>query len=733
MRIAVKWWPRIDFGGLRRRRRAVRRNLVSLLIALGAALGACILQIQESGALYAAGPLHAMESAAQDAVLRTRNPDRYGSSVGRDPRQLITIVAIDERSLAELGLFRTWPRSYYAQVIDRLMTAPPRVIVLDVGFFEPGPDDQELAGAIQRARSNRPATAVGLAAIGGGDAYRGDDDAVAYSSGIEPVLALQQGADIGATDVLPDDRGVVRSMPLLVDLGANQRPTLGLLAAARYLRRPTFTDARPDPNTIVLAGREVPVGPSSTVHINYFGPPSDPGAPSSTFRTVSFVDVLRNRADPAVWRDGVTFIGLLGATGFADDYWTPVSEQGHKMAGVEIHANVAATVLSTQFLRDAALPLQLALMVVLMLLIAGITANLGVLRASITTLGILGAYILVNLVTLDQSGEQLALATPILGGVITFIGVTAYRVIIEQRQARGLQTALASVIPPSVAHEIGRNPERVRMGGERRVITVLFTDLKGFTSFSETIDPDVLSQVITDYLDAMTTVVFNLGGTLDKFIGDAVMAFWNAPLDDSDHAWHACQAAIEMQAALRRLSDGWQAAGLARQQMRIGINTGPASVGNMGSSRRFAYTALGDAVNLAARLEPLNNEYGTSICISQNTLDAINDRDNWLVRHLDLVAVKGKRQAVPVYELIGRADDRALVARYTPVLDLYNKAMVLYHSQQFNAAAELFAEAARARADEMDPPSLLYIERCRDLSLEPPGVDWDRVYVMKHK
>jgi adenylate cyclase len=188
-----------------------------------------------------------------------------------------------------------------------------------------------------------------------------------------------------------------------------------------------------------------------------------------------------------------------------------------------------------------------------------------------------------------------------------------------------------------------------------------------------------------------------------------------------------------MQAALRRLSDRWEAEGLARQQMRIGINTGPASVGNMGSSRRFAYTALGDAVNLAARLEPLNNEYGTSICISQSTLEALAEPDAFLVRQLDLVAVKGKRQAVPVYELIGPKTDGALIERFGPVLDLYNQAMALYHRQQFDAAAELFAEAGRARGDVPDPPSLVFIERCHELSLEPPGADWDRVYVMKHK
>jgi adenylate cyclase len=713
-------------------RRAWRRNLVTLAIVIGVTLLTGLVQVQESTALYPGGPLHALESAAQDAVLRGRNADRYGSSVGRDPRQLMTIVAIDERSLAELGLFRSWPRSYYAQVIDQLMTAAPRVIVLDVGFFEPSPDDAQLAAAIEHAGAQRPATAVALAAVGGGDAARGSDGAVSFTSGLAPLPGLG-AADIGTTNVLPDDRGVVRAMPLLADVGGVQRPTLGLLAAARYLRRPGFVDGRPDPETFVLAGRQIPVDASSTVRINYFGPPSDPGAPSTTFRIVSFVDVLRGRADPALWRDGVTFIGLLGATGFADDYWTPVSDQGHKMSGVEIHANVAATILSTQFLRQAPLPVQLALSGGLALVLGALAANLGVLGACLASLGVLGAYVLANLVVLDLAGLQLALATPVFAGTLTFIGGTAYRVTIEQRQARALQTALASVIPPGVAQEIARNPDRVRMGGERRILSILFTDLRGFTSFSETVEPEVLSRIITEYLDAMTSVVFDLGGTVDKFVGDAVMAFWNAPLDDPEHAWHACQAALEMQAALSRLSDRWEAEGLPRQGMRIGINTGLASVGNMGSSRRFAYTALGDAVNLAARLEPLNNEYGTSICVSQSTLDAVDPRDALLVRHLDLVVVKGKRQAVPVFELIGLRADAQLVDRYGSMLELYSHAMLLYHGQQFVAAAEVFAQAARAGDNGADAPSELYLERCRDLALAPPGAAWDRVYVMKHK
>jgi adenylate cyclase len=711
----------------------MRRNLLILTIALAATLLCGWLQVQESQALYPGGPLHAVEAAAQDAVLRTRNPERYGTSVGRDPRSLITLVSIDERSLGQLGLFRNWPRSYYAQVIDELMTAPPRAIALDVGFFEPAADDGQLAAAIDRARAQRPATAVVLAAAGEGDANRGSDGSVAFNGGLQPDASLATDPDVGATDVLPDDRGVVRTMPLLLDMGTTQRPSLGLLAAARYLRRPTYVDARPDLDTFVLAGRQIPVDASSAVRINYFGPPSDPSAPLSTFKTVSFVDVLRGQADPATWRDGITFIGLIGATGFADDYWTPVSEQGHKMAGVEIHANVAATLLSTQFLRDAPLGVDLVLTLLVAMAVALIVANLGPVTAAVGTLGVMAAYLLSNLVVLDQAGTQAALATPLLAGALTFVGGTAYRVGIEQRQARALQSALASVIPESVAQEIARHPQQVQLGGERRTISVLFTDLKGFTSFSETLDPQVLSRVLAEYLDAMSSVVFQFGGTLDKFIGDAVMAFWNAPLDDAEHAWHACQAALEMQAMVGRLSDRWEAEGLSRQQMRIGIHTGPASVGNMGSTRRFAYTAVGDTVNLAARLEPLNNEYGTRICVSQATFDAAQGHEPLLARHLDLVAVKGKREAVPVLELLGRANDAALVARYAPVLEAFNRAMVLYHAQQFEAAADLFGDAARAGGDEVDLPSVIYIERCRELLREPPGADWDRVYVMKHK
>jgi adenylate cyclase len=314
---------------------------------------------------------------------------------------------------------------------------------------------------------------------------------------------------------------------------------------------------------------------------------------------------------------------------------------------------VAATLFSTQFLREPPAALQVGLASVLAIAVGLLAANLGVLAGVIAVITLLVAYISGGIWLVHAWGWLLPISAPLAASAVPFVGALATRVTFEQRQARGLRLALAAVLPPSVAREISRDPDRVRFGGERRTISVLFADLIGFTSFAERVDPELLSRVITEYLDAMTRVAFRHGGTVDKFIGDAVMVLWNAPLDDPQHAQNACAAALEMQTALADLSDRWQAEGLARQHMRIGIHTGPASVGNMGTSQRFAYTALGDTVNLAARLEPLNNRYGTEICVSLATVEAAGGTERLGVRFLDRVEVKGRSEPVAVYELIG--------------------------------------------------------------------------------
>lgn len=637
----------------------------AVLLALGAAAPFVLLQASQSTALYRGSgldaPLYAVDSTFYDWLMRTRRPEGYASSVGADPRGLITLIAMDDKSLAELGVFRDWPRTYYAELTKQLLMAPPRVIAFDVGFFDSAPEDWQLAQAFDRARALRPATSIVIGAVGGGEAEQGAEGFPQFRDGLQPVPAIAEHAEPGLANVLPDGRGNVRSMPLAAYLGQIRRPALGLVALASYLRLRDVAVQWLDSDAVaVVSGarpvRRVPVDRNGRLTLSFFGPPSQPGVGNSTFRVVSFVDVLRGRADPTGWRDGIVFVGLLGATGFADDWWTPASQNGRKMSGVELHANLTATLLSAQYQWPAPLWADLALLTAVALLVGLLAAYLDILAATAATVLVLGAAAALVLTLFDLIGIQLSVTGPLGAGALAFGSITSWRVAVEHRRAHALQAALALVIPPGVASTIARDPSRIRLGGERRVISVLFADLQGFTSFSENADPAVLNRVLTQFLDAMTEVVFHHGGTLDKFIGDAVMAFWNAPLDDREHAYHACQAALAMQANLRLLSDQWETEGLARQRMRIGIHTGEATVGNLGSSRRMAYTAIGDTVNLAARLESVNAVYGTWICASAATLTAAGGEHRYLVRSLDLVTVKGRRTPVPVFELLGEAD-----------------------------------------------------------------------------
>jgi adenylate cyclase len=665
-----------------------------------------------------------VDSVVQDLALQSRTPESYlNATAGQlqpraDPRTIITIVAIDERTIAELGAYGAgYPRAYQAQLVEQLLAGTPRVIAFDVGFFEPTSDDAALASAFAEAHATRPPTRIILSAVGEGPGGRpgppGADGELRFDQSLEPLPALAAGSDIAMTNVLPDARGSIRSMPLVAWLGGVQRPSLGLAAAAAYLRRPSPLDGPPADGSVAIGGRQIPVDSAARVKINYFGPPSHPNTDSGTFRVVSFVDALHGRVDPAVWRGGLVFVGALDAAGLADDYWTPTSQRsGSKMAGVEIHANVAATIFSAQFVRDAPAGAVVGVIAGSAIALALLAAYLNVLGAVAVASAVLAGLVAASMWLVQAYGLLCPVTSPLLAGAFPFVGVLAFRVALEQRKSRALQLTLGSVIPPSVAREIARDPTRVTLGGERRTVTVLFADLKGFTSFSESVEPEIVSHVMTDFLGAMTEVIFRHGGTVDKFIGDAVMALWNAPLDDPEHARHACDAALDMHAALAELGAQWEKEGLPRQHMRIGINTGPASVGNMGTRQRFAYTALGDTINLGARLEPLNGHYGTSVCISRTTLDTSNAYDRYLVRFLDLVDVKGKKDPVPVYELIGHLADEQLSAFYLPVLAPYRQAVGLYQQGKFAAAAALFQVAMQANPERVDAPSRLYAERC---------------------
>jgi adenylate cyclase len=311
---------------------------------------------------------------------------------------------------------------------------------------------------------------------------------------------------------------------------------------------------------------------------------------------------------------------------------------------------------------------------------------------------------------------------------LTFVVTAVSRVIFEQAETRATRSALGKYLSPAILNAVMRDPDQLRLGGEKRIMTVLFTVIRGFTSFAETLDPDQLVPLLNEYLGVMTNVVHRWEGVLDKYMGDAIMAWWGAPVEQPDHAYRACMAGLEMRTQLQLLHRRWEAAGIPLLEMGVGINTGPMVYGNTGSAERFDFTVLGDAVNLASRLEGANKEYGSNVIVSDASLDAAGDK-RFVVRFLDVIEVKGKMQPAEIYELLGTVEsvDSATVE----MVNAWESAIGLYRAREFFYAEQAFQRILSANPG--DGPAAVYVERCSALRESPPAEDWDGVFVMTHK
>jgi adenylate cyclase len=693
-----------------------RRQRRRLLISSGIVLGVALLL---SG-LFTGGLFAAYQRQLSDIMFRTK-------AAMPDVSRFVVIVAVDDKSVTELkqhGRFFYWPRSLHAEVVRRLVEARARTIVFDVLFDAEGEGDEELVAALNQARER--ATFVVMPRFG---------EALAKSQGartgrqayVEAVDPLPKFTDLatglGMTNQIPDPDGTIRRMPLLFDIAGQPVPSLSLMGAAKFLRRPEAWDGPIDGGAIPLAGRSIPIDESGGMVVNYVGGPHETATPA--FPVVSFVDVLNGRTPPETFERKLVLVGLT-ATGYADDYWTPPSIGG-KMDGVEIHANAIDTILRGEFVEEAPSWLTVVLIFVFAILAGVSLLTLSPLVASLISMLTLGAYIVATSASFDSRGVILNLIYPPLSLYVTFGVIMLHRVIFEQGETRALRGVLGQYLSPSVVAEVTRDPDSLKLGGDEREMTVLFTDLKDFTTISESLDAEHLVQWMTEYLTAMSDVIFRFGGTIDKYMGDAVMAFWGAPQRQDDHATLACRAALAMLAELDRLNEHWEQTGRPRMHMRIGINSGRMKVGNMGSASRFDYTVLGDAVNLGARLEALNKQYGTTLIVSEATLRAAGE--GFHARFLDLVAVKGKTEPVVVYEVM--TGDGEYGERTTEALRAYEEGIRLYQERDWLLAAARFQEALRLAPE--DGASALYLERSESLIREPPPADWNGVFVMTHK
>ena len=664
----------------------------------------------------------------QQVDLRLKDA-RFQLRGARKPDSRVAVVAVDNRSVKELGRW-PWSREVTARLIRELKKQGARVIALDMVFSEPqaaGPD-RELARSVAEAGN------VILGQFFRDEPQPPDPElrrqvasrqitVVRLTNGVKQVPlteyrfvdgnipSIGSGAlDFGFFNQQADSDGLYRKLPLLLQFDGGIYPSLGIVALKRYLGGELAVETeRYGIDSLRVGKLAIPVSEQGFLPLYWYGA-------GGSITTHSAADVLSGRVPSSALRDKLVFVGVT-ETGIADVRATPFDPQ---LPGVEIQATFAANALERRFLtRDnRTLAMEMAAILCLPLLLGLVLSVVpGTWAGLAGFMAISGGYMAVNLFAFSHFRLDLTLAYPLAALLTAYLGGEAYRNLVLERKGRYLRRAFSSYVSPDLVDELVKHPERLRLGGERRELTVLFSDIRGFTSLSERLAPEDLVSLLNSYLSPMTRLVLDEKGTLDKYIGDALMALFNAPLDLADHPARACCCAMRMLQALDELNEAFIRAHLPVIAIGIGIHSGDAVVGNMGANNRFDYTAIGDSVNLASRLEGLTKLYGVSIIVSGATRWRADAKFNF--RELDLVRVKGKHQPVALYEL-----------RLTPYPrpEQFQQALGLYRSGQFAAAEEIFSELAETLDDQA---ARLHAGRCRTYQQMPPPPDWDGTFIMR--
>lgn len=669
------------------------RKILAAVVVAAAAMGLLMILRYLPGT---SNPLGKLDNVLYDSMYGLRTPQ---NRLDGD----IVIVAVDDRSTREMSDLMNygwpWPRVYWGLIAQYVSRCGARAVGIDLLFTEKSrytqeaPDDEDFAAHV--AKSASPVVYAALVK----DGKWGNFAPPIH----EPIF--------GAANV--SQESVIRSYQPEVE----GKPSFAVAVASAALGRPV----------------DEPVG---SFRLHYYGPTQSAKTPKGTFRYLSAVDVVgtalrarENKPGPNdipsdTFKDKIVLIGVITAGGY-DLKASPLSDI---YPGTEIQATAIENLVHGQFVRPLG-PGATGLIGLAACLVAALG---GMIPRRVIFKGLWGLAAIGLLLALAVGlfrGNQivwLPAAAPLVAVVLAMIGSFAWSYLSEDRQRRVVLKALGQYISPTVAAQIARNPDSLKLGGERREMTVMFTDIAGFTDLSETLSVEKLSALLNFYLDEMSSVVIENDGTLDKYVGDAIMSFWSAPIVQEDHAVRACRAALGMKQREEAIQDQLRQMGAGKMFTRIGINTGPMSVGNMGSSRKFNYTVLGDSVNLGSRLEGANKFYGTRIMLAESTARLVSGQ--FLLRPLDVLRVKGKQQPMAVFELMdhgqGTEKSRFLAQRY-------QEAFVLYQRQQWDAAEKILLELLSQFSD--DGPSATLLARISRYSKEPPPSGWDGVYVAKDK
>jgi adenylate cyclase len=562
------------------------------------------------------GLLEPYEHGLLERFFETRGP--------RPPTAPIVIISIDESSFVELGEQWPFPRAMHARLIDTVAAGQPLAIGMDVIFDQPssrGPaDDAALGEAVGRARN------VVLGAAPVTDQGFHTDMPLSYTRSAPnlPLAAIgRRAAGVGAINVPPDPDNRVRRARRRIWTGTERLPGLDV-----ELYRVATTAG--------LAAAPLPA--EDEILINFNGPPR-------TFPWVAYYQVVNGSVVPEFFRGKIVLIGPTGEL-MHDVFATPFTRGDDLMPGVEIHANVLETYIRGNRLREVPVAVSTALAVALALLAGVLVTRLPPMRA-LAAVAVLGATVMaVASVAFGYADVWMRAMAGMLALTLGY-GIT---VVDNFARAQRERRRLSQFFSPQVLREVVRHRHQRSLGSRRRLVTVLFADIRGFTALSEKLEPEEVAEMLREYLTEMTEVVFKHGGTVDKYIGDCVMALYNVPFEDPDHVRNAMRTALELQERTLQVSAHWEGRLGAAIRSGIGINTGDAVVGTMGSRQRLEYTAIGDTINLASRLESLTKEHGVAIIISEFTQQRL--RDEFLTRELGQVTVRGKTQPVKIYGVL---------------------------------------------------------------------------------
>ena len=726
-----------------------------------------VLLVDTSG-LYKYPFLKQLENWTYDARLNFTRPNTIDDRV--------VIVDIDENSLAEVGRW-PWGRDKLATIVENLFDRyGVRVVAFDIVFAEKDEssgleqferlanttlkNDREYQQALREIRPTLLHDKIFAESLVGRNVVLGyyfkaelQADESGVTGQLPPALTkmdiqwserlpinqasgyggnleiLQSSAKSGGYFDNPfvDADGVFRRVPLVQSYEGYLFASLALATTQAYIDAAGIELAVESEGlkggkeyfaleTINVNNYRIPVDASGAVFVPYRGR-------QGSFPYVPAYKVLEGSAEADILRDKIILVGT-SAPGLLDLRSTPVQ---NIYPGVEVHANIISGILDNRIKHKPAWTVgyEFVLLIVIAISMALLLPLVSPLIAAAATVGI-SVAVAGGTFLAWENNLILPLASPMLLIVLIFMLHMTYGFFIESRGKRQLANLFGHYIPPELVDEMSESPEEFSLDGENREMTVLFSDVRGFTTISEGMDPKQLTQLMNALLTPMTRVIHKNRGTIDKYMGDAIMSFWGAPLADSEHARHALYAAMEMMDELKIMQADFKQRGWPEVNIGIGLNTGDMNVGNMGSEFRMAYTVLGDAVNLGSRLEGLTKEYGVNIIVSESTKSEIPE---FLFRELDLVRVKGKHEPVAIFEPIGHKND--VDKAVTSELSAYRKALTNFRSQAWDKAEVDFFNLNRSYPDRY--LYQVYLERITVYRNDPPGEGWDGVFTHTSK